>query len=187
MTKTRIGNVVTWGSDLEDATIAQAQRAAKLPFIAGHVALMPDAHVGMGATIGSVIPTVGAIIPSAVGVDIGCGMIAVECPFESTALPDDLERLLGGHRRGGPGRGRAVATPTPTPWSHLRQAAVNGPGADRTASGPRPPTRWARSARATTSWRSASMSATRCGSCCTRVRGASATSWPRSTSRAPKP
>ncbi len=83
------------GSDLEQATIAQAQRAARLPFIAGHVALMPDAFVGMGATIGSVIPTVGAVIPSAVGVDIGCGMIAVECPFESTALPDSCSHGAG--------------------------------------------------------------------------------------------
>jgi tRNA-splicing ligase RtcB (3'-phosphate/5'-hydroxy nucleic acid ligase) len=126
MAKTKIGNVVAWGSDLEDATIEQAQRAAKLPFIAGHVALMPDAHVGLGATIGSVIPTVGAIIPSAVGVDIGCGMIAVECPFGSTALPDDLDPLLGAIAEAVPagvGRGHANANAL----VELRDAAANGP------------------------------------------------------------
>jgi tRNA-splicing ligase RtcB len=59
------------------------------------VALMPDAHVGMGATIGSVIPTNGAVIPSAVGVDIGCGMIAAELDLTEDQLPDTLEPLLG--------------------------------------------------------------------------------------------
>jgi tRNA-splicing ligase RtcB len=52
--------LISWASDLEDETLAQAGRAADLPFVAGHVALMPDAHLGMGATVGSVIPTEGA-------------------------------------------------------------------------------------------------------------------------------
>lgn len=90
---TRHDNVLNWASDIEQAAIDQAQRAAALPFVRGHVALMPDAHVGLGATVGSVIPTEGAIIPAAVGVDIGCGMIAVELPFGSDALPDDLTDL----------------------------------------------------------------------------------------------
>ena len=64
-----------------------------MPFVHGHVALMPDAHVGLGATIGSVIATRGAIMPSAVGVDIGCGMVAVETPLTSSALPDSLTDL----------------------------------------------------------------------------------------------
>ncbi len=68
--------VLSWASELDDATTEQAARTARLPIIAGHVALMPDAHLGMGATIGSVIPTETAVIPSAVGVDIGCGMAA---------------------------------------------------------------------------------------------------------------
>jgi tRNA-splicing ligase RtcB len=93
MSPTRTGNVLNWASDLDAAALAQAQRAASMPFVAGHLALMPDAHVGKGATIGSVIPTRGAIIPSAVGVDIGCGMIAAELPFDSNALPDDLRPL----------------------------------------------------------------------------------------------
>lgn len=86
--------LMSWGSDVEPATIEQAQRTARLPFLAGHVALMPDAHVGIGATVGSVIPTEGAVIPSAVGVDIGCGMIASETDLTAADLPDSLEALL---------------------------------------------------------------------------------------------
>jgi len=69
--------LISWASILEPNTREQAQRTASMPFIWPHLALMPDAHPGKGATIGSVIPTVGAIMPAAVGVDIGCGMIAV--------------------------------------------------------------------------------------------------------------
>jgi tRNA-splicing ligase RtcB len=87
--------VVNWASQIEDATIAQAQKASRLPFVIGHVALMPDAHVGIGATVGSVIPTKGAIIPSAVGVDIGCGMIAARTPLVADTLPDHLDKLHG--------------------------------------------------------------------------------------------
>lgn len=90
---TKTGNVLNWASDIDPNALEQAQRAAAMPFVHGHVALMPDAHVGMGATIGSVIPTDGAIIPSAVGVDIGCGMIAAELPFTSDVLGDDLSKL----------------------------------------------------------------------------------------------
>ncbi len=79
---------------MEPDTIRQAQQASRLPFLAGPLALMPDAHIGKGATIGSVIPTQGAIIPAAVGVDIGCGMIAVETSLSSTALPEDLSGLM---------------------------------------------------------------------------------------------
>jgi tRNA-splicing ligase RtcB len=64
-----------------------------MPFVFPHLALMPDAHLGKGATVGSVIPTLGAIIPAAVGVDIGCGMIAVRTQFEQSELPGDLHRL----------------------------------------------------------------------------------------------
>jgi len=73
--------LMSWASILEDGTREQALRTASLPFIHPWVALMPDAHLGRGATIGSVIPTLGAIIPAAVGVDIGCGMIAVRSQF----------------------------------------------------------------------------------------------------------
>jgi tRNA-splicing ligase RtcB len=75
------GRLLNWASILDDETRRQAERTATLPFIYPHVALMPDAHLGKGATVGSVIPTKGAIIPAAVGVDIGCGMIAVRTPW----------------------------------------------------------------------------------------------------------
>lgn len=86
--------LLSWASDVDDATIEQAAKTARLPFVAGHVALMPDAHVGIGATVGSVIPTQGAIIPAAVGVDIGCGMIAAETTLNSHDLGDNLDRLM---------------------------------------------------------------------------------------------
>jgi tRNA-splicing ligase RtcB len=73
--------LISWASVLEPESLAQAQRTASMPFVFPHLALMPDAHLGKGATVGSVIPTLGAIIPAAVGVDIGCGMIAVRTQF----------------------------------------------------------------------------------------------------------
>jgi tRNA-splicing ligase RtcB len=73
--------LLSWASILDEQTRAQAVRASKMPFVFPHLALMPDAHLGKGATVGSVIPTVEAIIPAAVGVDIGCGMIAVRTQF----------------------------------------------------------------------------------------------------------
>jgi tRNA-splicing ligase RtcB len=74
--------LMSWASILEPSTRAQAERTATMPFIYPHVALMPDCHLGKGATVGSVIPTLGAIIPAAVGVDIGCGMIAVRTQWD---------------------------------------------------------------------------------------------------------
>src|SRR3954454_9170160 len=87
--------LLSWASDLENDTVEQAARTSRLPIVEGHVALMPDAHVGIGATVGSVIPTKGAIIPAAVGVDIGCGMIAAELDATEDRRPDPLEPLLG--------------------------------------------------------------------------------------------
>jgi tRNA-splicing ligase RtcB (3'-phosphate/5'-hydroxy nucleic acid ligase) len=78
--------LLNWASILEDSTREQALRTASMPFIHPHVALMPDAHLGKGATVGSVIPTDGAIIPAAVGVDIGCGMMAVRTQFNAADL-----------------------------------------------------------------------------------------------------
>ena len=80
------GRLLNWASILEDATRSQASRTASMPFIYPHVALMPDAHLGLGATVGSVIPTSGAVIPAAVGVDIGCGMMAVRTQFDAADL-----------------------------------------------------------------------------------------------------
>src|SRR3954451_22607070 len=80
------GRLLNWASILEDATREQAERTAAMPFIHPHLALMPDAHLGKGATVGSVIPTEGAIIPAAVGVDIGCGMMAVRTQFTAADM-----------------------------------------------------------------------------------------------------
>jgi len=86
----------SWASIIDDQALAQAKLTAELPFVTPHVALMPDAHVGMGATVGSVIPTAGAVIPAAVGVDIGCGMVAVRTQFTEEQMrsrPQPLSRL----------------------------------------------------------------------------------------------
>lgn len=91
-------NFMNWASILEDNTRDQAQMTSEMPFIFPHLALMPDAHLGKGATVGSVIPTLGAIIPAAVGVDIGCGMVAVQTPYKAHDLPAaplaDLRRAI---------------------------------------------------------------------------------------------
>jgi tRNA-splicing ligase RtcB len=90
----RLGEkLVSWASLLDDNTLEQARTSSLLPFVWPHVALMPDAHYGMGATIGSVIPTRGAIIPAAVGVDIGCGMQAIRTCLIKADLSE--ERLKG--------------------------------------------------------------------------------------------
>ncbi len=86
--------LINWASILEDNTRDQAITASGMPFIYPHMALMPDAHLGKGATVGSVIPTDGAIMPAAVGVDIGCGMIALRTQFTKDDLGDrDLVAL----------------------------------------------------------------------------------------------
>jgi tRNA-splicing ligase RtcB (3'-phosphate/5'-hydroxy nucleic acid ligase) len=81
------------GVPIDDQAIEQALQTAALPFIFKHVALMPDAHVGIGATVGTVIATRGAIVPAAVGVDIGCGMIAAQTKLTVDQLPDNLNKL----------------------------------------------------------------------------------------------
>jgi tRNA-splicing ligase RtcB (3'-phosphate/5'-hydroxy nucleic acid ligase) len=101
--ETITARLLSWASILEDATREQALRTAEMPFIHPHVALMPDAHLGKGATVGSVIPTEGAIIPAAVGVDIGCGMMAVRTQFARGDLAaGDLDRLHGAIARAVP-------------------------------------------------------------------------------------
>ena len=102
----------TEGVQVESKALGQLHNVAKMPFIHHHVAVMPDVHWGMGATIGSVIPTVGAIIPAAVGVDIGCGMMAVRTGVRAKDLPDNLHAIRtdieaavphGRTNHGGPG------------------------------------------------------------------------------------
>jgi len=84
---------------IEPAAKQQLENIAELPFVVKHVAVMPDCHLGKGATVGSVIATKGAIIPAAVGVDIRCGMIAVKTKFFAEDLPNNLEKVRTGIER----------------------------------------------------------------------------------------
>src|SRR5580658_4088824 len=83
----------TRGVAVEDAARKQLANTARLPIVFHHVAAMPDVHFGIGATVGSVVATERAIIPAAVGVDIGCGMLAVETTLTAGQLPDSLAGL----------------------------------------------------------------------------------------------
>lgn len=89
------GLVKAWtkGVAFEDGAQRQVKNAANMPFIFKWIAVMPDVHQGIGATVGSVIPTKNAIIPAAVGVDIGCGMMAVQTSLNANDLPDDLKGI----------------------------------------------------------------------------------------------
>lgn len=90
-----IENVKMWVGEMEieQSAVQQITNISMLPILAGHVAIMPDVHMGKGATVGSVIPTRNAIIPAAVGVDIGCGMCAVMTNLTASDLPDSLFAL----------------------------------------------------------------------------------------------
>lgn len=81
------------GVPFEEGARKQVERTARLPFVHNHIAVMPDVHWGRGATVGSVIATAGAIVPAAVGVDIGCGMAAVRTTLRADQLPDSLARV----------------------------------------------------------------------------------------------
>jgi tRNA-splicing ligase RtcB len=83
----------TEGVPVEHEALGQLRKITSLPILAGHLAVMPDVHLGKGATVGSVIPTQGAIIPAAVGVDIGCGMCAVKTTLVAVDLPDSLSAI----------------------------------------------------------------------------------------------
>jgi tRNA-splicing ligase RtcB len=119
--------LLSWASDIDEQTVRQAEKTARLSIVAGHVALMPDAHVGIGATVGSVIPTRDAVIPSAVGVDIGCGMIAAELDLTADQLPDSLEPLLARVERAVPagvGRGHDEAANAAHRWLAANKPAT---------------------------------------------------------------
>ena len=90
------------GVPLEEAAAGQLRNVARLPIVHGWVAAMPDVHWGIGATVGSVIPTVGAIIPAAVGVDIGCGMAAVQTTLTANDLPESLREVRAAIERSVP-------------------------------------------------------------------------------------
>ncbi|MEE2523958.1 RtcB family protein [Pseudarthrobacter sp. J75] len=110
--------LINWASILDEKTREQALTTARLPFIYPHLALMPDAHLGKGATVGSVIPTLNAVIPAAVGVDIGCGMIAVRTQYSVKDLPHDRRKLREGIEREVPlsaGHNNRTILPTAAP------------------------------------------------------------------------
>src|ERR1700750_404643 len=92
----------TRGVPVEDDARRQLAGAARLPVVFRHIAAMPDVHVGIRATVGSVIPTLGAIIPAAVGVDIGCGMMAAKTTLRAEDLPDNLGPLRSAIERAVP-------------------------------------------------------------------------------------
>jgi tRNA-splicing ligase RtcB len=121
----------TRGVAMEDAAKRQLENVARLPIVFRHIAVMPDVHLGIGATVGSVVPTEKAIIPAAVGVDIGCGMMAVETTLGASQLPDTLgplrtaiERAVPHGRTANGGRGdrgawHDVPTATAGAWARL--------------------------------------------------------------------
>src|SRR5262245_64531664 len=102
--ESKAGLIKAWtrGVQVEDSAREQLRNVASLPFVHKHVAVMPDVHWGMGATVGSVIPTKGAIIPAAVGVDIGCGVMARRTTLTASDFPDSLAALPSGVDRGVP-------------------------------------------------------------------------------------
>jgi tRNA-splicing ligase RtcB (3'-phosphate/5'-hydroxy nucleic acid ligase) len=94
-------NIVTFlpPESIEPQAKQQLINISEMPFVFHHLAVMPDCHLGKGATVGSVIATNGAIIPAAVGVDVGCGMVAVKTKFFAKDLPDNLDKLRTGIER----------------------------------------------------------------------------------------
>ncbi|WP_178130043.1 MULTISPECIES: RtcB family protein [unclassified Pseudomonas] len=114
----------TQGVPVEPEAREQLMNTAKMPFIFKHMAVMPDVHLGKGSTIGSVIPTMGAIIPAAVGVDIGCGMIAACTSLTASDLPDNLHGLRTAIERAVPhGRSGTRGGRDKGAWDHVPSAA----------------------------------------------------------------
>jgi tRNA-splicing ligase RtcB (3'-phosphate/5'-hydroxy nucleic acid ligase) len=108
----------TRGVPVEDEAKRQLENAARLPIIYKHIAAMPDVHYGIGATVGSVIPTLKAIIPAAVGVDIGCGMMSCKTTLTAEDLPDNLAPLRAAIERAVP-HGRAPGARDPGAWGKV--------------------------------------------------------------------
>jgi tRNA-splicing ligase RtcB (3'-phosphate/5'-hydroxy nucleic acid ligase) len=108
----------TRGVPVEDEAKRQLTNAARLPIVFKHIAAMPDVHFGIGATVGSVIPTLKAIIPAAVGVDIGCGMMAAKTTLTAADLPDNLGPLRAAIERAVP-HGRAPGARDPGAWHKM--------------------------------------------------------------------
>ena len=115
----------TRGVPLEDEARRQLQNIARLPFIHRWISVMPDVHLGKGATVGSVVPTIGAIVPAAVGVDIGCGMIAARTTLTADDLPDNLADVRSAIEKAVP-HGRTVGARDKGAWANPPEATVQG-------------------------------------------------------------
>lgn len=126
----RSGRVLSWASIIEDKTREQAEMISRSEIVDGHVALMPDAHFGLGACVGSAIVTKGGILPSAVGVDIGCGMIAVETSVRRDQVDTKTARTMLGRIRKLIPAGRQGHETTGEDWSRFHAAHGDAPGAD---------------------------------------------------------
>ena len=114
----------TRGVPVEDEARKQLTRTSTMPFIFRHLAVMPDVHVGKGSTIGSVIPTLQAVIPAAVGVDIGCGMMAAKTTLSASDLPDSLGEIRTAIERAVP-HGRTVGKRDKGAWGDQLPAAAD--------------------------------------------------------------
>lgn len=110
--------------EIEPDALKQLKNTAEMPFIFHHVAAMPDCHLGKGSTVGSVLATKGAIMPAAVGVDIGCGMIAVRTPLNASQLPDNLDKIRVGIERSVP-LGAGAKNKNLTKSAEVRIAELN--------------------------------------------------------------
>jgi tRNA-splicing ligase RtcB len=130
MSTHRIGDrALAWlpPHDIEDSARRQILNLAGLPIVFRHVAVMPDCHLGKGATVGTVLPTQRAVIPAAVGVDIGCGMIAVRTTLAASDLPDGLEPLRRAIEAAVPAGRAATTSSSRAPPRPRRCAQARGP------------------------------------------------------------
>ena len=115
------------GVPLEDQAHAQLRNIASIPFVGPWIAVMPDVHLGKGATVGSVVPTIGAIVPAAVGVDIGCGMIAARTTLTASDLPDNLSDIRSAIERAVPhGRTSERGARDKGAWENAPARSIEG-------------------------------------------------------------
>src|SRR3954470_11930710 len=128
----KIGNrIVTFlpPQDIEPKALQQIKNTASVPFLYRHVAVMPDTHYGKGSTVGTVLATKGAVIPAAVGVDIGCGMIAVKTTLAASDLTVKLPAIRGGIERRIPmSAGKGNKKITETARARIKALEVDQPG-----------------------------------------------------------
>lgn len=114
------------GINIEEEAIQQLKNLSEMPFIYQHIAVMPDAHWGRGSTVGTVIATEGAIIPAAVGVDIGCGMCACRLNFKVDALGDNLDKLRSSIERSVPVGFESNRDLSKRMWSSIKSVLPDG-------------------------------------------------------------